>query len=427
MSDRLIVMLDDVLAGRLERLRGGKLRFQYDSSYQADPDHTPLSLSMPIAVDTHSDSVIRPWLWGLLPDNDSVLRRWGREFDVRHTSPFSLLSTPIGHDCAGAVRFLREDESTVDDEGQVTWLTDEQVGERLRELRTDNTSWLGQSFTGQFSLAGAQAKTAMLLEDGRWGVPSGEIPTTHILKPAIAGIDDHDLNEHLCLDAARHAGLTVARTRISSFGAETAVVVERYDRAKLPDHRLRRIHQEDLCQALGVDPRDKYQNDGGPSVADVADLFRSTMNPREELDALWRFADALAWNWIIGGTDAHAKNYSLLLAGSQIRLAPLYDIASALPYSHEKKLRLAMKIGGSYEVYPRRNTWPEAAKDLHLDEDELIAGVRTLADVAPDAFSDAAADPQVEQLGRELPGRLVDLIAERSTHCIRLLDESGAG
>src|SRR5437899_101714 len=88
------------------------------------------------------------------------------------------------------------------------WLTEGGVAKRIRELKKDTTAWLGESFEGQFSLAGAQAKTALLNRRGRWGDPSGSIPTTHILKPAVAGLDDHDLNEHLCLAAARRVGLT---------------------------------------------------------------------------------------------------------------------------------------------------------------------------------------------------------------------------
>src|ERR1019366_160687 len=147
--------------------------------------------------------------WGLLPDNDAVLARWARQFHVSSSSPFSLLGTQIGEDCAGAVRFAPPEEidRVLARPSGVTWLTEDDVGQRLRDLREDSTSWLGRSFTGQFSLAGAQAKTALLFKDGRWGVPSGSTPTTHILKPAVAGYDGHDLNEHLCLDAARRAGL----------------------------------------------------------------------------------------------------------------------------------------------------------------------------------------------------------------------------
>ena len=217
-----------------------------------------------------------------------------------------------------------------------SWLTEEEVAERLRDLRADTTAWLGRSFTGQFSLAGAQAKTALLQRDGRWGVPSGATPTTHILKPAVAGLDDHDLNEHLCLDAARRAGLIAARTRIERFGEETAVVVTRYDRIATGG-AIRRVHQEDLCQALGIPPTRKYQNEGGPGPVQIVRLLRGAMRPTAAEDAVRRFADALAWNWLIAGTDAHAKNYSLLLAGPEARLAPLYDIASALPYgTHER-------------------------------------------------------------------------------------------
>jgi serine/threonine-protein kinase HipA len=345
MSDTLVVILEDEVAGVVTRRPGGRLAFDYAEEYGEGSGRTPLSLSMPIPIRTHADRVVGSWLWGLLPDNDAVLRRWAREFHVSASSPFSLLSTPVGEDCAGAVRFAvpAELDRVLDRTGDVVWLTDDDVAQRLRELRADATAWRGRSFTGQFSLAGAQAKTALLLKDGRWGVPSGSTPTTHILKPAVAGLDDHDLNEHLCLDAARRAGFLAARTSIARFGDESAVVVERYDRLQAPDGTIVRVHQEDLCQALAVPPSRKYQNEGGPGPAQIARLLRDAMSPAVADDAVWRFADALAWNWLIGGTDAHAKNYSLLLAGDQIRLAPLYDIASALPYgSHERKLRLAM-------------------------------------------------------------------------------------
>jgi serine/threonine-protein kinase HipA len=181
---------------------GGRLRFDYDDEYRRDREATPLSLSMPIPVQTHGHQVIDPWLWNLLPDNENVLGRWGREHHVSARSPFSLLATPIGEDCAGAVRFVPA--NSVDDAlgrtGSVTWLTEEDVGERLGQLREDSTAWHGRTFTGQFSLAGAQAKTALLNEDGRWGVPSGSLATTHILKPAVMGFDEHDPERAPLLD-----------------------------------------------------------------------------------------------------------------------------------------------------------------------------------------------------------------------------------
>jgi serine/threonine-protein kinase HipA len=426
MTDSLLVVLGDAIAGTLTRLPGGRLRFDYGDGYQKRRNATPLSVSMPTLVRSHPDRVVTPWLWGLLPDNQAVLERWARDFHASASSPFSLLATPIGHDCAGAVRFAAPDAiaEVTGRSGDVTWLTDDDVAQRLRELREDGTAWLGREFTGQFSLAGAQAKTALLHQDGRWGVPSGSMATSHILKPAVLGLDDHDLNEHLCLDAASRAGLVVARTRVSRFGDESAIVVDRYDR-RMVNGRLVRIHQEDVCQALDVPPSRKYQNEGGPGPREVARLLRTVMPPRIADDAVWRFFDALAWNWLIAGTDAHAKNYSLLLSGGAVRLAPLYDVASALPYgAHDKKLRFAMKIGGDYRAFPYHNTWDAAAHDLGVDPEPAIDRVLELAARAPDTFAAAAAAPEVASLGRPLPGRLVDLVADRAARCVSLFSTS---
>ena len=388
MNDSLVVLLNRTIAGVVTRLPAGRLRFDYDDSYRNLPNATPLSVSMPVQVRSHTDNVITPWLWNLLPDNDAVLARWASQFQVSASSPFSLLSTPIGLDCAGAVVFVPPEgiDRAIGRPGSVTWLTDDDVAERLSELKKDSTAWLGRSFTGQFSLAGAQAKTALLYRDGRWGVPHGSAATTYILKPAVAGFDDHDLNEHLCLDAARRAGLIAVRTHVAKFGDENAIVIERYDRHEV-DGVLIRVHQEDLCQALGLPPSKKYQNEGGPGAAQIVSLFRRVMSPQHADIAISRFFDALVWNWLIGGTDAHAKNYSLLLSGGQVRLAPLYDIASALPYGmDEHKLRMAMKIGGRYDVYPYHNNWNRAADEMGIDRGLALNRVRELTDRVAKSF-----------------------------------------
>lgn len=427
MADELIVVIGRTVAGTMTRLPNARLRFEYDERYRVSADPTALSLSMPVAIHVHADDQRRQpvtnYLWGLLPDNETVLDRWARHYQVGASSPFALLSTPIGADCAGAVAFCRADglDHLLARPGTVAWLGETDVARRLRDLRRDSSAWLGRNFTGQFSLSGAQAKTALLYRDGRWGVPSRSLATTHILKPAVVGFDDHDLNEHLCLEAARRAGLLAARSWIATFEDQTAVVVQRYDRRVVGEDVVR-IHQEDACQALGLPPGAKYQNQGGPTPREIATLFRRSMPPAAASDAVSRFADALIWNWLIAGTDAHAKNYSLLLSGADVRLAPLYDIASALPYgTHEKKLRLAMKVGGEYDVYPRRNTWPQAAQELGLDADQLIARVRVVVAAAPDAFAAAAASPGVVALGRPMPAKLVDLVAERVRRCAALI------
>jgi serine/threonine-protein kinase HipA len=416
MIDELCVLLDDRLAGRVTRKQGA-LRFVYEDEYRRRRAPTPLSVSMPVETAEHQDQTVAPWLAGLLPDNESVIARWARTFQVGN-SPFALLGTPVGEDCAGAVRFVTEDrlEAALSRDGTVQWLTDAEVAKRLRDLKRDETAWLGSDFTGRFSLAGAQAKTALLYQDGQWGVPSGAAATTHILKPAITGFDDHDLNEHLCLTAARRAGLVAANTWIATFEDQSAIVAERYDRVISPQGWIRRIHQEDTCQALGVPPGRKYENEGGPTPTAIASLLRR-MLPGSDADvAVLRFFDALTLNWLICGTDAHSKNYSLLLAGRQVRLAPLYDVASALPYPDMplQKLRLAMKFGGSYLVTSRSpDMWPRVSKELGLSVDVVLEHAQALMDRLPDAFADAARDPSIAAIQSTMPASLVDAVADR--------------
>lgn len=186
---------------------------------------------MPIERSVHGNQLMSSWMAGLLPDNDRVLVRWARTFQVAN-SPFALLGTPVGEDCAGAVRFVTADrlDAALTRPGHIDWLDESGVAARPRDLRRDEWSWLGAGFTGRFSSAGAQAKTALLRDSGRWGVPSGKAATSHILKPAISGFNDHDLNEHLCLRAAQNLGMTAANSSIEQFEDESAVVLERYDR-----------------------------------------------------------------------------------------------------------------------------------------------------------------------------------------------------
>lgn len=422
---RLVVLLQGQPIGDIARNRDARLRFTYLDEWRSRPDATPLSTSLPLAAGSHDHKSVESFLWGLLPDNTAVLAAWGRRFQVSPRDAFSLLSTPVGEDCAGAVQLVPEERvDDVRDGGDVTWLTQDEVSAHLRLLRKDDTAWL-PTWGGRFSLTGAQAKTALLYdaEGDRWGLPSGRVPTTHILKPAIRGLDDHDLNEHLCLEAARRLGLAAAESRVWQFGSQTAVVVRRYDRLRTADGWIR-VHQEDLCQAFDVRPERKYQNEGGPSPAAVVRLLRDRVVPVEEADrTVWRFLDALALSWLIVGTDAHAKNYSLLLSGAQVRLAPLYDVASALPYGDDlERLRLAMKIGGTYRAHligPRH--WGRVATEAGVSFEALRARLLELATALPDAMADASRNPDVRALRSRLTRMLVALVQEHSRRCARLL------
>jgi serine/threonine-protein kinase HipA len=147
------------------------------------------------------------------------------------------------------------------------------------------------------------------------------------------------------------------------------------------------------------------------------------MSPLNADKAVARFFDALVWNWLIGGTDAHTKNYSLLLAGSNVRLAPMYDVASALPCgTHERDLKFAMKIGGHYDVAPYPDSWVKAANEIGIAKEVAYNRIREMAALTPDAFAASAASADIVALKSKLPDKLVDIIAERVTRCIKLMD-----
>lgn len=423
MTTRLSVLLSGRIAGVLERA-GDSVSFRYDDDYRSLDEATPLSTSMPLRHALHGSDVVLPYLAGLLPDNDRVLQRWAREHQTS-ANPFSLLAH-VGEDVAGAVQIVRPER--IDHamaEGGVERLHDDDVADHLRRVREDSTAWHGtRAADMRWSLAGAQAKIALALVDGGWGLPTGRAATTHILKPAITGFDDHDLNEHLCLEAAAQLGFPIPRTWVATFGDERAIVVERYDRIPGGDGQVVRLHQEDLCQALAVHPSAKYQADGGPTVAAIGGHLRTWVTTARVEDDLRAFALALGLSWLLGGIDAHAKNYSLLLAGRQVRLAPFYDIASGFPYDiHLRKMKLAMKIGGEYHVaFLEARHWDRCAKDVGVPAPWLRDELRSMAERLPDALSAAAAVPEVAALGSALPARLVDAVADWCRRCLATLD-----
>lgn len=416
MSEQLIVLLNGREIGQVTRDRRGRLRLLYADDWREADGAFPLSLSMPLAAAEHGHKPVEAFLWGLLPDNDNVLNRWAQRFQVSARNPFALISN-VGEDCAGAVQFVRPERLqgvTAESPPEIDWLDEAGIAERLRALRADHSAWRIPRDTGQFSLAGAQPKTALLYENGRWGVPSGRMPTTHILKPPTGDFDGHAENEHVCMHLASALGLITASSQVMRFEDQVAVVIERYDRERTEDG-LVRVHQEDMCQALGILPTLKYENEGGPGIRAIADLIRTVSGSPDE--DVRRFVDATAFNWLIGGTDAHAKNYSMLIgAQGRARLAPLYDIASILPYDFDlQKIRSAMKIGGEYrmrDIGPRQ--WRKLATDLRLDEDALLQRIREFARTLPDALSNIGATAKAEGLDHPLIERLAASLTERA-------------
>ncbi|MBM6406068.1 type II toxin-antitoxin system HipA family toxin [Phycicoccus sp. CSK15P-2] len=394
---RMNVFLDGVLAGELEQLAGGALSFSYNTNYASGRNATPLSLSMPLSATRHGNRVVSAWLEGLLPDNLAVREEWGRRFQVSARNPFALLRH-VGRDAAGAVQVLPVDVDPPDAAvrtGDVRRLSERELCDMLLALTLRDDGWEVGEGSGRWSLAGAQNKVALhRLDDGTWGVPNDSTPTTHVLKPTSVGtrFDDLHVNEFVCLRAAGLLGLRVAHVDLVDFGGAKTLVSTRYDRGRDRNGTWLRLHQEDLLQAMSYPPSKKYQADGGPSVKNVAALLGTLgLNDRDQVRMA--FFEAFALNVLVGGTDAHAKNYSLLLRGPRVALAPLYDAASYAPYLRRgEAVRSSMKVGAHWEVRDVTvEDWLDVASALELEPDFALERVEQFRKALPDAAT-AAAD-----------------------------------
>lgn len=417
MTDQLAVWLGGKLVGGLDQLSDGTLSFHYDDAYRTGPRPTPLSVSLPLTRRTHPHDTIFPWLDNLLPDNDAVRARWAAEFDERRPTPFALLSH-MGADCAGAVQFLAPDATPTDD-GGFSPVTETDIATHLRALHRDDSAWTFEFSGGRWSLGGQQGKFAMSRRDDQWGIPTGSAPSTHIVKVGISHLAASDAAEFVTMRAAAHLGLQVAGVELMRFEDQSAVVVERFDRRSAPGAwPPDRVHQEDFCQALGLSRFQKYQADGGPAPADIAGTLGEVISARRIEAARRALADATLFNWLVAGTDAHAKNFALVHIGGASALAPLYDLMSAVLVLDSREVfykgKLAMKIGGEYGL--RRIGWHQiekAADELQVDKDWLLERGRELHAAVPGAFTRAVEDAG-DAISPETAERFVSAIEERA-------------
>lgn len=399
MSELLVVIEGEVI-GRVRSDKGGRITFAYEPGWLDAARAHSLSVSMPLARIVYAQRAVLPYLWNLLPENPNVLQRWAQQYHVSAGNPFKLLAY-VGADVPGAAQYIPPERlaEVQADEPMIDWMTLDELAERLRELRADIAAVRRPGDIGKMSLPGAQAKTAFYWDEQekRWGVPGGRTPTTHIIKPAIPGFRGLVENEHICQDIASRLGLPAARSRVLKLD-ESYIVVERYDR--LPPSPgsplVRRIHQEDMCQALGSMPARKYQEEGGPGINTIIALIRRvSADPEVDVD---RFLQANMLNWFIGGTDAHAKNYSLLIgAADEIRLTPLYDVSSQLPYPDLVAQRVSMKIGEHYDI-PRVTLadWRKLARVAGVPEPNVVTTLSSMTKELPDHIS-AACDQAIAE------------------------------
>jgi serine/threonine-protein kinase HipA len=383
MSDRLAIWLYETRVAIVERERRRMRLWYTPEALEAFPDGVPLlSLPLPLTEERFPNGVVRAFLDGLLPEGDAR-RVIAEDLDIRADDTFGLASA-LGRDCAGALVIQPEDSDAPRAPTTLTAepLSDDDLGRLVENLRS---APLGVNQRVRISLAGVQEKLLLTrMPDGAWGRPVDGTPSTHILKPEIQGYPHTVENEAFCMRVARHLGMTVADIETITVNGRRLIVVSRYDRAIDPAGAVERIHQEDFCQATGLLPLKKYEEDSGPSLRKMAGILRTV--DRNSLETL---LEATTLNVVIGNGDAHAKNFSLLHdRNGALRMAPLYDLLSTLMYGDD---RLAMYIDNVHRT--NRVTFERLINEATtwgLSRRRVIEVVRTLLARVPDAVKRAA-------------------------------------
>jgi serine/threonine-protein kinase HipA len=424
----------------------GRLGFAYAPDWLAQDKPWPLSQSLSLRAEDFDDKATRPFFAGLLPEGEQR-RLVAQALQASRQNDFALLAG-IGGECAGAVTLLDPGQTPAPpaEANSLRWLDQAELQALLADL-PQRPMLAGQQGL-RLSLAGAQDKLPVVVgDDGRIGLPLFGAPSTHILKPAIAGLDGTVFNEAFCMRLAAALKLAVAPVQIHPVAQGGAVLlVQRYDRlaAAGPDSAPNpapnpapnlpptRLHQEDFCQALAVPPEQKYQNEGGPDLAQCFALLRRATRP-SALPVL-ALLDAVVFNALIGNHDAHGKNFSLLYgaavsAGSAGRaggpadatLAPLYDLLCTAVYPRLTD-KMAMKLGGQYRFSAlMARHWERFARDAGLSPAQVKKRVMTIASRLPDLARQTAAAFDAQGQGHPILGQIVTLIAQRCALTVRRL------
>lgn len=313
-------------------------RLTYDEAWLSSPDRFPVSLAMPLRPEAYGSELVLPWLMNLLPEGEP-LRAMTRALGAAPEDALGLIAQ-TGNDLAGALSIAPQQPRG---EPGYRPIPDADALERIISELPARPFLVGEEGVSM-SLAGAQDKLPVAVIDGQIAVPVNGAPSTHILKPDNPRLPGSVQNEALCMVLARRMGLDVAPVTTGVAGERTYLLVGRYDRTASGEP-VRRLHQEDFCQALGRPPVAKYEFNGtgmrGPSIADMFALVRQHMTARD----ITRLLDAVILNIAIGNVDSHAKNYSILLGSDAPQLAPLYDLMSGLAWANITQNH-AQAVGG---------------------------------------------------------------------------------
>lgn len=416
MIRQLTVWLFGTHIGTLSQV-DGRLTFSYESDWLNTSHAMPLSQSLPLQAEAFDDRATRPFFAGLLPEGDQR-KLVAQALHVSSQNDFALLDG-IGGECAGAVTLLVPGQVSQTQENQdlVRWLGEGELLDLLDEM--PKRPMLAGEEGLRLSLAGAQDKLPVVAEGDRIGLPLFNSPSSHILKPAIAGVEGSVFNEGFCLTLANALKLDTVKAEIRHISDRHYLLVERYDRQLTTDGRLMRLHQEDFCQALAVAPEYKYQNEGGPDLGQAFALLRRATKPSAV--QILKLLDYVIFNALVGNHDAHGKNFSLLYTTSGVALAPFYDVLSTVVYTNLTD-KMAMKIGSKYrfnEVQVRH--WERFAAETGLSPAQVKKRILNIAGRLPVLAAKTVAIFEAEGNAHTILPQIMTLIEQRCAQTIRSL------
>ena len=368
----LVVYYETRSVGTIE-VRADGPYFVYDPQWLSTRGAFPVSIRMPLSTRPVPPQVFLPWASNLLPEG-AQLRAVGLTLGAAPEDVIGILSE-VGRDTAGALSIGQPGSTNPGDWRPIG--TPEDLERIINEL--PRKPFLAGEDGVSMSLAGVQSKIGVSIDQqGRLCIPIDGAPSTHILKPDSQQLYGSVQNEALCLLLARLCGLDTPTATTGIAGARSYLLVERYDRVEQAG-RWRRLHQEDFCQALGKPPSAKYEANQtgirGPTLAEMFALTRNAMRAPDLINLL----DYAVFNVLVCNTDAHAKNYSLMISGQGFKLAPLYDVMCADAWEGITR-NLAQKIAGKNRgEHLKRRHWQRFAQDCGLSPTRVVTRVQSLA------------------------------------------------
>ena len=412
MIRRLTVWWDERVVGELTQDQHGDLGFAYAPEWIADPMALALSASLAKRAEPFSRRECRPFFGGLLPEE--VQREAAAQaLGVSRANDFALLDR-LGGDVAGALQFLPPGNKPTPQSTAIPRPLDQDALIGVLDRLPARPLLAGEGGL-RLSLAGAQAKVPVVLVNGAVALPMPGQPTTHILKPPIGRFPATTENEAVVMRLAASAGLDAAAVEARAVGNRTFLLVQRYDRLFLENGSVRRVHQEDFCQALGRPTETKYASEGGPTLKDCFALVRR-LSVLPAIDVL-KLLDAVIFNLVVGNADAHGKNFSILYGADGARLTPLYDLLSTVNYP-DLSPNLAMKIGrrATLEDMDARG-WAAFAADAGLGLPLVRRRVGELCQKVKTSVRKVAQDVVHPALDAAAIERHAAMIIERADFC----------